>query len=531
MEVTQYIGARYVPVFAGIWDNTKVYEPLTIVMYQGNSYTSKQSVPVGVDITNEVYWAETGNYNAQVEQYRQTVLTYDSRISTVEQAVNDLESFDVLYDVCKEISPLYLGNVVYSQDTDSFSHPSGICSIGQTQIIASHIEPYDNASLLRTISIQNNADYATFTAADLAHCNSLAYNENTESIFVAPVFYYVHEQEGVQSYKAAYVYEMSLDFSVITRHDAPKWIMAVSFDSVKNIMYALAFDGTVYSIDENYNFTSVTVINRPYKYNQDFAVHDGNYVLCAPSGYMLIGNLSTSKQDAAFLNHIDSSYLFEYAELDSIEFDEQGHLLSVAHVNQLDERLAFIYEIPVNSNIYYYLEKTIESPYNIGAVYSLYIDQNSHVLRTDGVTEQTALKSINFLNCLADDTQRSLILLDDYETTNLRIGNDTFNWISLNNHSLTVKNTFTVQTALIINGGGDLYLYKPIAITFGIARFGLSGGVTLHMDTYEYLLNTNPVGAFITFGSITNSDSIKLYSSATDAIESNEVYILGNIVS
>lgn len=69
----EYIGARYVPVFDGDWNNTKEYEPLMIVSYQGNSYTSKTFVPNGVAITDEKYWALTGNYNAQVETYRQEV--------------------------------------------------------------------------------------------------------------------------------------------------------------------------------------------------------------------------------------------------------------------------------------------------------------------------------------------------------------------------------------------------------------------------------------------------------------------------
>lgn len=82
----QYIGARYVPIFgrkgeeAIEWDNSAPYEPLTIVLYQGNSYTSRQYVPVGVEITNQEFWAITGNYNAQVELYRQEVrnlLPYD----------------------------------------------------------------------------------------------------------------------------------------------------------------------------------------------------------------------------------------------------------------------------------------------------------------------------------------------------------------------------------------------------------------------------------------------------------------------
>lgn len=75
MSVREYVGARYVPLFAEPlqWDNTQAYEPLTIVLNQGNSYTSRQFVPTGIDISNEDYWAMTGNYNAQVEQYRQEV--------------------------------------------------------------------------------------------------------------------------------------------------------------------------------------------------------------------------------------------------------------------------------------------------------------------------------------------------------------------------------------------------------------------------------------------------------------------------
>ena len=66
-----YVGMRYVPIFDGEWDRTKTYEPLTIVSYQGNSYTSRTFIPAGTDINNTEYWALTGNYNAQVEYYRQ----------------------------------------------------------------------------------------------------------------------------------------------------------------------------------------------------------------------------------------------------------------------------------------------------------------------------------------------------------------------------------------------------------------------------------------------------------------------------
>jgi hypothetical protein len=68
-----YKGRRYVPLIEGTWNVNKTYEALTVVMWQGASYTSKKDVPKGIYIGNEDYWVLTGNYNAQVEMYRNEV--------------------------------------------------------------------------------------------------------------------------------------------------------------------------------------------------------------------------------------------------------------------------------------------------------------------------------------------------------------------------------------------------------------------------------------------------------------------------
>lgn len=92
MAVTQYIGARYVPNFASPieWNNTRTYDPLTIVTHQGSSYTSRQFVPQGVDIANDTFWALTGNYDAQVEQYRQEVNALGNTLETTNNELNAL---------------------------------------------------------------------------------------------------------------------------------------------------------------------------------------------------------------------------------------------------------------------------------------------------------------------------------------------------------------------------------------------------------------------------------------------------------
>ena len=84
--VRQYVGARYVPKFADptAWASGTSYEAMTIVTYNNSSYTSKITVPatVGNPADNPDYWALTGNYNAQVEQYRQETETVSNNLTT-----------------------------------------------------------------------------------------------------------------------------------------------------------------------------------------------------------------------------------------------------------------------------------------------------------------------------------------------------------------------------------------------------------------------------------------------------------------
>ena len=91
MAMNQYIGERYTTLFADPieWDNTRTYESLTVVIYQGASYVSRRPVPAAIDINDTRFWLMTFNYNAQVELYRQEVRQYDGRIT---QAQSDATS-------------------------------------------------------------------------------------------------------------------------------------------------------------------------------------------------------------------------------------------------------------------------------------------------------------------------------------------------------------------------------------------------------------------------------------------------------
>lgn len=97
---SMYIGARYVPIFADPveWDDEREYEPLTIVTYNGDCYTSKCYVPKGAQLPpypdgQTKYWVKTSDYNYQFADLKKTV-TDLSRL--VEQFQKDNERFTEL---------------------------------------------------------------------------------------------------------------------------------------------------------------------------------------------------------------------------------------------------------------------------------------------------------------------------------------------------------------------------------------------------------------------------------------------------
>ena len=116
--IRQYVGARYVPKLAEPveWVENNAYEALVIVTYNNSSYTSRKPVPptIGNPADNKDYWALTGNYNAQVEQYRQVAeLASENANSAKEIANNALNKATEV-----ETSLNALGNIVSKNTND-----------------------------------------------------------------------------------------------------------------------------------------------------------------------------------------------------------------------------------------------------------------------------------------------------------------------------------------------------------------------------------------------------------------------------
>lgn len=90
MSNLQYVGARYVPKFytnpdddSTNWKSGVEYEPLTVVTYNSNSYTSRKAVPstIGNPEANSEYWAKTGDFNASLLALQNRVIRIDNSVS------------------------------------------------------------------------------------------------------------------------------------------------------------------------------------------------------------------------------------------------------------------------------------------------------------------------------------------------------------------------------------------------------------------------------------------------------------------
>lgn len=117
MSVREYIGARYIPLFADPiqWDPVSTYESLTIVTNQGASYVSRKDVPAGIQLDNTDYWVRWADFNAQLQHYIDEVETFDGRLDVVEDAlpIADYSSqntvsdaFDAVNDSISAVSAL-----------------------------------------------------------------------------------------------------------------------------------------------------------------------------------------------------------------------------------------------------------------------------------------------------------------------------------------------------------------------------------------------------------------------------------------
>ena len=267
-EHRQYIGARYVPIFGRKnedtieWDNKGAYEPLTIVLHEGNSYTSRQFVPVGIDVLNQAYWANTGNYNAQVEQYRQETLKAvekaESALNVANEAMKDVNAEKVRAEAAEKVNAdaisaekaraeaaeqdnaaaisaekvraeaaeqdnaaaiseekvrakketfersilnadvMHFGSIDLTLEYPNMQNPQGMCIRNDTLVCVSTNSNNSNECIVFDINRKTGA-IAKTTTVNWGHANALCYDKDEDCIYVCTNYDFTNNKQQVNS--------------------------------------------------------------------------------------------------------------------------------------------------------------------------------------------------------------------------------------------------------------------------------------------------------------------------------------------
>lgn len=439
MAIREYIGARYVPKFyddgqgGAEWTNTVEYEPLTIVQYQGNSYTSRQYVPVGIAITNTDYWLLTGNWQSQVEQYRQEVYAFDGRITQNATDIADLEADltaeenariaadkDLQDAIAKIQEGTTLGVLMFGQMSFDYNngmpdHPGCIAQVGNVQYILSSPLSEDTVGTgtekghFRSISIAGDADYYNNSVErDYGHANSMCYSDELQSLLYAPLWRKPASTPTTVNW-CDYAEILNTDGTIGRKIGISGFngrVKAVSCDHVNGTTYAFIeqtgvdqlyifkYDATTDAFINTGNV--IPFITSSATLSQDVAVKNGIYYACDTNGGVRIGDIETGEILAVkSIEQVPVSAVGEvFQEWDGWEFNDAGDLLQLVHselvtsenMNSVSvlcrEAAAAVIQVIIDetpSSFIGYADTRLASP-----LYTCYIDPTSTKLRSRG---------------------------------------------------------------------------------------------------------------------------------------------------
>lgn len=179
-----YVGMRYVPLIEGEWDSTKAYEPLTIVTYQGDSYTSKTFVPAGIPVTNTTYWVLTGNYSAQIAAITEDVNQLKNEMGKVIQGYTtwyNVVELGLVNDGTSTVDNAALMNQWFNDDAYNqavFYFPNGTYAINKTVTVENGatllLDPHAEIMAVATMDVMfqfNNINHASASVTSYDYIN------------------------------------------------------------------------------------------------------------------------------------------------------------------------------------------------------------------------------------------------------------------------------------------------------------------------------------------------------------------------
>lgn len=343
-----YIGARYVPKLVGEWDSTKetAYEPLIIVTYQGNSYTSRQYVPAGIDISNTEYWVLTGNFNGQIESFRLALEAMNDRVETAQA-----DAATAIANIKKIVPGDYITPTLFYDD--QFSTIQG-GSVVNDEIVWFGTESETNYLSILTPS---TGAVRTIKVTENIHGNSVTWNPKTHKVIVTDVNTptFLEYNEDFSSYAIKTLTDNSNIYSMT--YDGEGGYLVISETGFTPGRY-----NKVKRYDSNYRYTGEFVIAPFIEANKTSwqgigCVHDGLIYSCVydPSPFIMVNDIKGNLVRCINLDRYASHFKY-ISEIQFITFDSSNNAILGFFSHNPDgsftTNLAFLWGMAARNNYF-----------------------------------------------------------------------------------------------------------------------------------------------------------------------------------
>lgn len=368
MAVTQYIGARYVQVFAdpAEWSNAKEYEPLTVVLHEGNSFTSKQFVPVGIDINNEKYWAETGNFNAQVEAYRREVNEYKNEVDAYHTEIEGIS--DKIDTIESDVFKQYLAEAQFTvkvrKEMPNGNSAQGFCVFGGGGQYCAIACPTENdASGYLNIYYTETNTFISSTQIAMGHANTLSCRNNVICVIdtnsTTVVFIDVSNVHHPTVTRTLDLTSLSLNIRTLCWYDDNTLLGCVYSNQVFNLY---EIDATTGSLKASHNGAYINSYNLV---NQGIAVSDEYVYLCMSTPNTIV-ELNRDDYSIHDIYQIpDRLGYIDITELEQVYVHEGKFYLSFQPMTFYTSVVPTVVVCEPNAQTYYLKEATVNGQYNI----------------------------------------------------------------------------------------------------------------------------------------------------------------------
>lgn len=253
------------------------------------------------------------------------------------------------------VNPIYVGDYII----DSAYMPSSYVIIENILYTFNTADNTANTGQVKAFNLTTNrAETSLDKTIVMGHANSAAYDPDTESVYIAPVFRF--DSGSRQADTRIFKYDKTLtNLTVINTDFNGSRAMGLSYDKAAKLLYLYCYNHEIYSYDGNIfklvgkvDFSAVNVnplLTFNNEFNQDFAVDNGHFVISSPQGNLITGDITSGDikiTSCGNVNMTDRDYRWILGELEGMEFTN-GHLYAVMY-NRISgaDYNGFFVEIP-----------------------------------------------------------------------------------------------------------------------------------------------------------------------------------------